>query len=83
LGYRLIVGGIITFFQLPLSGSQRFNDPLTLEELTELSTPSFGITEPDSGIFRLSAAFCAAPLRTNDFYDHYLEISSRPFIRAL
>ena len=24
----------------------------------ELSTPSLGITEPDSGIFRLSAAFC-------------------------
>ena len=23
-----------------------------------LSTPSLGITEPDSGIFRLSAAFC-------------------------
>ena len=26
--------------------------------LVELSTPSLGITEPDSGIFRLSAAFC-------------------------
>ena len=25
---------------------------------SELSTPSLGITEPDSGIFRLSAAFC-------------------------
>ena len=25
---------------------------------TKLSTPSLGITEPDSGIFRLSAAFC-------------------------
>jgi hypothetical protein len=24
----------------------------------KLSTPSLGITEPDSGIFRLSAAFC-------------------------
>jgi hypothetical protein len=26
--------------------------------LIKLSTPSLGITEPDSGIFRLSAAFC-------------------------
>jgi hypothetical protein len=26
--------------------------------LVGLSTPSLGITEPDSGIFRLSAAFC-------------------------
>ena len=45
-------------FQLPLSGSL---DKLILTELdtnTNLSTPSFGITEPDSGIFRLSAAFC-------------------------
>ena len=25
---------------------------------SSLSTPSLGITEPDSGIFRLSAAFC-------------------------
>jgi hypothetical protein len=25
---------------------------------SELSTPSLGITEPDSGIFRLSTAFC-------------------------
>ena len=29
-----------------------------LGDLIELSTPSLGITEPDSGIFRLSAAFC-------------------------
>jgi hypothetical protein len=27
-----------------------------------LSTPSLGITEPDSGIFRLSAAFCRGAL---------------------
>ena len=27
-----------------------------------LSTPSLGITEPDSGIFRLSAAFCSGAL---------------------
>ena len=27
-------------------------------ERARLSTPSLGITEPDSGIFRLSAAFC-------------------------
>ena len=45
-------------FQLPLSGSHTFEvgyDP-GLQAL--LSTPSLGITEPDSGIFRLSAAFC-------------------------
>jgi hypothetical protein len=29
-----------------------------LKGLVRLSTPSLGITEPDSGIFRLSAAFC-------------------------
>ena len=28
------------------------------KEEIALSTPSLGITEPDSGIFRLSAAFC-------------------------
>jgi hypothetical protein len=28
------------------------------KEPKKLSTPSLGITEPDSGIFRLSAAFC-------------------------
>ena len=33
-----------------------FNLKTLLE--TKLSTPSLGITEPDSGIFRLSAAFC-------------------------
>ena len=45
-------------FQLPLSGKLnpiriRSKNPCNI-----LSTPSLGITEPDSGIFRLSAAFC-------------------------
>ena len=43
-------------FQLPLSGSPA--SELLLELWSLLSTPSLGITEPDSGIFRLSAAFC-------------------------
>jgi hypothetical protein len=30
----------------------------TGNKLRALSTPSLGITEPDSGIFRLSAAYC-------------------------
>ena len=43
-------------FQLPLSGSLKH---LTMHGgILSLSTPSLGITEPDSGIFRLSAAFC-------------------------
>ena len=47
-------------FQLPLSGSHsaRLRESGRREEFDDLSTPSLGITEPDSGIFRLSAAFC-------------------------
>jgi hypothetical protein len=30
--------------------------------IIDLSTPILGITEPDSGIFRLSAAFCRGTL---------------------
>jgi hypothetical protein len=45
-------------FQLPLSGSLDPRSRLVADRAPELSTPSLGITEPDSGIFRLSAAFC-------------------------
>ena len=45
-------------FQLPLSGSPRNPPALSMWSMSLLSTPSLGITEPDSGIFRLSAAFC-------------------------
>ena len=45
-------------FQLPLSGSPRRRLGLRVLGLEGLSTPSLWITEPDSGIFRLSAAFC-------------------------
>jgi hypothetical protein len=64
LGLLLWFGARQEFlFQLPLSGS-----PLMIADVKQkllqrllqhlLSTPSLGITEPDSGIFRLSAAFC-------------------------
>ena len=44
-------------FQLPLSRSLG-HVPRQIDLLIfVLSTPSLGITEPDSGIFRLSAAF--------------------------
>ena len=49
-------------FQLPLSGSQILAPFLLKVAKGDLSTPSLGITEPDSGIFRLSAAFCRGPL---------------------
>ena len=45
-------------FQLPLSGSHSILGESANIAGMELSTPSLGITEPDSGIFRLSAAFC-------------------------
>ena len=46
-------------FQLPLSGSHLSSPSIFSVFLTStLSTPSLGITEPYSGIFRLSAAFC-------------------------
>ena len=45
-------------FQLPLSGSQVLELGSDLFFNLDLSTPSLGITEPDSGIFRFSAAFC-------------------------
>ena len=45
-------------FQLPLSGSPVIADPARRRRRARLSTPSLGITEPDSGIFRLSAASC-------------------------
>jgi hypothetical protein len=45
-------------FQLPLSGSHFKLPANTVDAAAILSTPSLGITEPDSGIFRLSAAFC-------------------------
>jgi hypothetical protein len=35
---------------------------ITASEIGTLSTPSLGITEPYSGIFRLSAAFCRGTL---------------------
>ena len=45
-------------FQLPLSGSHYKIRRILFDDEEELSTPSLGITEPNSGIFRLSAAFC-------------------------
>ena len=50
----------MTNFQLPLSGSRQLGirRQMTQIRTTRLSTPSLGITEPDSGIFLLSAAFC-------------------------
>jgi hypothetical protein len=48
-------------FQLPLSGSLEVSKSELIRMAVDhffLSTPSLGITEPDSGIFRLSAAFC-------------------------
>ena len=48
----------IEVFQLPLSGSLSGIALVHIALIRILSTPSFGITEPDSGIFRLSAAFC-------------------------
>jgi hypothetical protein len=41
-----------------LSRDHLFYEALKVTEEMFLSTPSLGITEPDSGIFRLSAAFC-------------------------
>jgi hypothetical protein len=50
---------MIIGFQLPLSGSLELRPDREADRLPPpLSTPSLGITEPDSGIFRLSAAFC-------------------------
>ena len=50
----------IPYFQLPLSGSHHNSSDRGARERRgrSLSTPSLGITEPDSGIFRLSAASC-------------------------
>ena len=45
-------------FQLPLSGSRVKTQRGLKHGFGILSTPSLGITEPDSGIFQLSAAFC-------------------------
>ena len=47
---------VARYFQLPLSGS--LESACYTTPAINLSTPSLGITEPDSGIFRLSAAFC-------------------------
>jgi hypothetical protein len=63
LGITLVEGNgfslrIDTIFQLPLSGSHGVLQEFRGRRHRELSTPSLGITEPDSGIFRLSAAFC-------------------------
>ena len=53
---------IVPNFQLPLSGSQYVPILYDPARKKKLSTPSLGITEPDSGIFRLSAAFCRGTL---------------------
>jgi hypothetical protein len=57
--YLLGAGNVkLKSFQLPLSGSR--SPQKAKPERSEpgiLSTPSLGITEPYSGIFRLSAAF--------------------------
>jgi hypothetical protein len=49
---------LVQLFQLPLSGSHSVwvEDGSVIVKF--FSTPSLGITEPDSGIFQLSAAFC-------------------------
>jgi hypothetical protein len=71
-------------FQLPLSQDHIVADKTTVElRYNDLSTPSLGITEPDSGFFGSPRLSAAAPLRTNDFKGHYLDISFRPFIRGL
>ena len=54
----IIEDGATSSFQLPLSGS--LSDTIgtaAVDVNYSLSTPSLGITEPYSGIFRLSAAF--------------------------
>ena len=55
-------GGDESTSSIPFSPSASTQPAVEQREGTgqtrELSTPSLGITEPDSGIFRLSAAFC-------------------------
>ena len=71
-------------FQLPLSGSLTpILTTVAIVAVIFFQLPLSGSPSPIPGFFGSPRLSAAATLRTNDFEGHYLDISFRPFIRAL